>query len=472
MPLQIIPQQNQPQGLAMLGGALAQAGGDFAARRDRERVRQEALATENRRRGYQLDDVASNRTYEQEQFDRLRGLQLSDEERRREQQLGDEKRRREEGKADTLTRAQMERRLQMLGEAEKRGLFDGKMIGNIEAEDAALTALQTQLAEESKFTREQPGNAQAALAELGTQKRDLVQKLSAVEAVLSERATVDQAAVAARAVALATQANGGNTPTREQITAAQADAYKEAQQAAMLQDYQEKEAARVQYQILSSQLNTIRQQEANLTSTFRVAPTASPLSAAPTETMTTPAPAGRGDPMGGFQSALDGLMKERGMGQGRGTAGANSSLQAIQDVTAARATAPTELRPILDQTKTSMLADAYEPFDETVNATTAKLADVDSQISRLQSGRPNVGVSAGNSAMSQFYAMPGAQYPSGDPGRELTSLLQQRAQLQRQLSEEEKARRQGRSSLLQLNTPAQSRPLTFPTPGAAVSNLY
>ncbi len=441
MPLQIIPQQNQPVGLQLLGDTISGAATDYA-----NRARQDQLL--NRQRAEHLSDVESNRGYEQQQFDKMRGLQL-----------GDEQRKRTESFDDAKKRAEFERRLAMLTEAEKRGLFDARQIGNTVAEEAALGALQAQLNKEATFAEAQPGNAQARQAEIAKAKQILAQKMSEVEAVLATPAKVDMAFVAKRAVEIAMQQNNGNMPTKVQVDAAKQAAYEEAQKAAMIQDYQEKEAARVQYQILSSQMNSLRQEDSTITSTFRTSAAGSPLVDTPALPMNQTPPGPKADPLAGF---TDEVNKRLGIGQGRGTAGGASSLQDIQALTAARAAAPAALRPVFDQSKTQKLADAYAPYDEKVNDTAAKLADVNSQLARVQQGTPF--------SSAQFDSTvpmtSGPQVPYADPGLIITTLLQKRAALERQQSLDEQLRQKNKASLLQVNTPSQVQPVTFPSTGA------
>jgi hypothetical protein len=129
--------------------------------------------------------------------------------------------------------------------------------------------------------------------------------MAAVEARLSAEPTIDRAAVTRMAVQMATAANGGKMPSQAQIEAALPEAMQQAQQEAQMRWYQDKQDASVQYQILSSQLNTIRQQQANITSTFKVAPSLRQLAPAAATAPVTPPPAAGGNSLEDFKAMLD-----------------------------------------------------------------------------------------------------------------------------------------------------------------------
>ena len=464
MPLQIIPQQNQPVGLQLLGDTIAGAATDYANKR-----RQDDLMA--LQRADKLSDIASVRNYEDQRFDKVRNLQLDDEQRKRTESFDDAKK-----------RAEYDRRLAMLTEAERRGIFDARQIGNTVAEEAALTALQTQLAKEAKFAQEQPGNAQARLEQLDQIESGLTQKLAAIDAVLSKQATVDPARVAQRAVVLATQANGGNTPTKEQIIAAQDAAYKEAEQAAMVQDYQEKEAARVQAQLYAPQLNAVRQERASLINAFKVAPRPSTASLSTPPPGTPTPPRGAGDPKAGFIAALDELMAKQRMGSGGGTAGAASNLQNIRDLSMAEREATAENKPVYRQAKTGLLAGEYERldrnFDPQIATASAELAAIDKELEAVKNGTPPFQATSALQYGDPFGARNAAMAPTYPASPEaqasmMTNLLVKRAAAERKLQESRALKTGGKTSLLSTipaaNSPFSYSPNTALSPGALVS---
>lgn len=439
--LQVIPLENQPTGLAMLGQTLLNSSLDNQAR-------QRQLEDADRLRAQRLQDVQSQRSYENQQFDKIRNLQLSDEQRKRFESLDDK------SKQDAL-----QNRFGMLQEAEKRGLISAADLGNQQTEDAAIKELATQLAKETQFSSGQPGNAQARLAELGQAEQAISQKMSAVEARLSAQPTIDQAQVQNAAIQLATQLNNGKPPSRDQIMASMADAQKQISDRAMTQWYQDKNDAQVQYKILADQLGNIRQQQGDLVKTFHVAPTSSPLTqAAPV--MAAPPSAPGGSPMGGFISSLNSELAKRGA-----PPPSTGDSPSIRDVTTALTTAPASAVPALRQARTGLLADQYATLDQPVNDINSRLADVQQQMTRVQSGLdPTQGVT------------PGAL--NVDPqvsGEFLTKLLMQQAALNRQRQLAEQQRQQGKTALLQqlqVNTPSQAIPFSAPSPGGVLSDPY
>jgi hypothetical protein len=150
------------------------------------------------------------------------------------------------------------------------------------------------------------------------------QTLAAVEAKLGEGTpSIDQQTVLNRALALAREAKGGKAPSQQEIQAMVGQATTEAQNAALQRWYQDKEDAKIQYQLLNARLNNIRQQQSDLTKTFGVAPRAATLaeptvSAAPaartapaspeqrTAALTAAVRAATGQPPGGAQAAAAG----------------------------------------------------------------------------------------------------------------------------------------------------------------------
>lgn len=433
-------------GLTMLGQTLLNAGTDYAAERRK-------TADEQRLRSEHLADVASQRQYEQQNFDKVRAIQLSDEQRRR-----------IEAVADLKTRAALEARFKLLNEAQARGLIDAGSLGNQSLEDAAIHAISQQLAKESSFQQKQPENAASALAQLGQDKQRLIQQLSELEAKLASPEVVDPRVVAERALELATQQNGGNVPSRPMIDAAREQAYAEARQAAMVQDYQEKQAARIQQQLLTSQLNTIRQQEANLISTFKVAPSASesPLTQAPSAPSVVQ-PKAAGDPLAGFTTALDDLIAKRGIGAPN--PGAGSSDLTVKDYSNALTMASPQDRPTILQGKTAAIAKGYEALDAPANQTSLQLAEVNNQLQRAQSGlNPFQGVTP-----APWNASPAAA------GEFITRLILKKSALQQQQDRELKARGQGKASLLAnplANTQTQFVPASAPSAGSVLSDPY
>lgn len=426
-------------GLTMLGQTLLNAGTDYAAEKRK-------TADEQRLRSEHLSDVASQRQYEQQNFDKVRAIQLSDEQRRRIEAVDDLK-----------TRAALEARFKLLNEAQARGLIDAGSLGNQSLEDAAIHAISQQLAKESSFQQEQPANAAARLAELGQSEQLLTRKLAEVESRLSAQPTIDQAAVQRAAIEMATQMNAGKPPSREQIQQAYPDALAKAQQQATLEWYQTKSDAQIQQQLLTSQLNTIRAQQANLTSTFKVAPTASPLVQAPPAT-----PAATSAPASG--GGLQGFLQQLNASTPQPAPSSGSSLT-LGDVSAAMQSAPPSAIPQLRQTRTNLLADQYANLDDPMLNTQAKLADVQQKLARVQSGQnPFQGVTPGPLTVS-----PQSQ------GEYVTRLILQQGALQRQLQQEKQARGQGKAGLLsglQINTPAFSAPQPAASPGSILSDPY
>lgn len=443
-------------GLTMLGQTLLNAGTDYAAERrkteDEQRIRSEHLS-----------DVASQRQYEQQNFDKVRAIQLSDEQRRR-----------LEGIADLKTRGATELRMKLLNEAGSRGLIDPASLGNEALENSAIQQTVQQLKSESSLQQQQPANAQAQLTALAQQKQDAVRRLAAAQDALSTPPKIDMNAVSRRGYEIAKSQQKAPwysdkvpEPTKEEIASATEEALKEAQTVANQQWYQQKEDARVLIPSITSEINTIRQQEANVTSAFHVvgspgaAPTASPLvQAPPSGVPRAVVPASNGTaPLAGFLGALDASTP-------RPTTGAGSNLT-MQDTVRARAVTPPELMGQNRQLGTLQLADQYSKLDAVPESTAAKLQAVNQQLQLAQQGvNPLMGVSTMAAARP---VAPQAQ------GEYITRLLLQKSALQNQYQKEQAEKAQGKFSALktlQPNAPAFSAPQPAASPGSILSDPY
>lgn len=446
-----------PTGLTMIGQALSQGAADYANRKL-------SLEDEARRRQERLSDIQSQRGYEEQVFDKARSLQLSDEQRRRFESL-----------SDAEKRALIENRLNALKEAQSRGLIAVADIGKQAVEDAALQVLGQQLQEEAKFSRAQPGNAAQALAGMQEEEQKVRQKMSSVEAQLSSQPTIDQSRVAARALEIAVQNNGGKTPSRDQIAAATPDAVREAQQQAMVQWMQDKEDAKIQYQLLSSQLNTLRQQQANLTSTFKVAP--SPLTPAPVSDLRAEAaiPTRAGNAVGGFLDSLNAEMAKRGLGA-QPKPGTPEAAQSNLIQASSLAKTPEE-QTILRQANTQRIANEYGKLDEEIagprNALAQEQQDIDRQKTLILQGySPNFqpGLS-----MGAFAPLADQKLTPEQQSQLLTNLLIREGNLpskQNALSGQEADIARRRKLLIQpmqFNTPSQVFPVTPPSAGSVLS---
>lgn len=278
---------NPQNGLTLLGEAINSGAHDYANRKL-------ALEDEARRRQNQLADIASARAYEDTTYGRRRADTLADQMTARQQDaalalvheglLAPA----DIGNAPAIAKA--------FEEAQRRGVDklytdllttpgpDGKPIldranlNNPQAIEAAKTVLAQIKATAGKLQMEQPANAQATLDSLGAEGQQVRQQLAAVEAKLAEtQPALDQQTVLNRALQLATDAKGGKTPSKQEIQAMVGQATQEAQTQALQRWYQDKEDSKIQYQILSSRLNNIRQQQSDLTKTFQIAPRASAL---------------------------------------------------------------------------------------------------------------------------------------------------------------------------------------------------
>lgn len=413
--------------------------------------RSRQLADEQRKRQERLSDVRESRQYEESQFDKLRGLQLSDEQRRRFEAL-----------SDAEKRALLENRIARLKLAQDRGLITVDMLGDVAAEDAALTALANQLREEADFSRSQPGRAQEALADLGAQEQEVRARMGELESRLASQPTVDQSQIQRRAMEIATANAGGKTPSREQIAEAIPQANQEAQEQAYMRWSQDKQDAQVQYQILANQLNTIRQQQAQLTSTFRVAPSVIQRSPAPSAAPVAPSPVSSGNPMQGFLKTIN-----------QQTPPPPSVDSGVGQLTKALTMAPPEMAPAIRQARTAALADERAKLDAPLFEAQKSLADNQRNLQLVQ-----MGVTPGQGVYMDPFAASTAMMTQADQdprikGQAITRLLMQNAAAVRQVSEEEKKRRQGIDALLsglRMNTPSQTVPIVPPSPGSILSS--
>lgn len=427
-------------GLTMLGQQLLQGATDFANQRDEQRRREERLS-----------DIQANRSYEEGQFNRLRQFQLDDEQRRR-----------TEGLEDAEKKALLANRVAMLQEAQARGLITAAQLGNQAVEDAALAQLGEMLQAESRFAREQPGQAQKVLVQLGEQEQEIRGRMGQLEARLSSQPTVDQRQIQARAMDIATANAGGKTPSREQISQAMPQAVQEAQEQAYIRWAQDKQDAQVQYQILSSQLNTIRQQQATLTGTFRVAPSVMTPPAAPAP-MAPPAPAPQGgNPMQGFLQQLN-----------QQTPPPASVDSGVGQTTRALSMAAPEFVPALRQARTAQIADEYAKLDAPLMQADKAIADTRRELQMVQSGiRPTQTFPLDPIAARTANLTGPTQQDPRAQGEVITRLLMRLAAEENERNKALQARQQGKTQILsglRLNTPTQSAPISVPSPGSLLS---
>ncbi len=277
----------QQNGLTMLGEAISRGAGDYANRKL-------ALEDEARRRQNQLTDVASARAYEDQVYGRRRADTLADQTTARQQDAamilvhegllapGDI------GDAQKIAAAYEVARQRGLDKLyvdltttpgpDGKPILDRSNLNNPDAIEAAKRVLAQIKATAGKLQMEQPANAQATLDSLGAEGQQVRQQLASVEAKLAEtQPALNEQVVLNRALQLATDAKGGKTPSKQEIQAMVAQATQEAQTQQLQRWYQDKEDAKVQYQILNARLNNIRQQQSDLTKTFQIAPRASAL---------------------------------------------------------------------------------------------------------------------------------------------------------------------------------------------------
>lgn len=281
----------QQNGLTMLGEAISGASRDYLGRsrqlQDESRQRENMLADEGRRRGYQLQDVESARGYEEERFRRQLDLQT---------QQGIALGLVHEGilapgdinNPEAVARAFEVARTRGLDklygdllttpDASGKPLLDRSQLNDPAAIEAAKSALAKVRAETNRLAMDQPNNAAAAVGDLAREAAQVRQQLAQVEQRLSAEAPrLDPTVVNNRALQLAKDANGGKTPSQQQIQAMVPKAQQEASQLALQQWYQDKEDANIQYQILNARLNNLRAAQSDLTRTFQVAPKPSAL---------------------------------------------------------------------------------------------------------------------------------------------------------------------------------------------------
>jgi hypothetical protein len=276
----------QQNGLTMLGEAISGASRDYLGRtrqlQDEERQRGNMLADETRRRGYQLQDVESARGYEDERFRRQLDLQTQ-------QGIalglvhegilapGDINDREAVTRAFEVARSRgldkLYGDLLTTPDATGKPLLDRSQLNDPAAIEAAKSALAKVRAATNRLTMDQPGNAAIAVGDLAREAAQVRQQLAQVEQRLSAEAPkLDPTVVNNRALQLAKDANGGKTPSQQQIQAMVPQAQQEASQMALQQWYQDKEDAKIQYQILNARLNNLRSAQSDLTRTFQVAP--------------------------------------------------------------------------------------------------------------------------------------------------------------------------------------------------------
>lgn len=283
-----MPTYPQVNGLTMLGEAISGGARDYANRRlqleDEGRRRDQQLQDEARRRGQQLSDIQDTRTYEGERFKTNLDLQakqdivlgLVHEGLLAPADLGNE---------TAVSRAFEVARVRGLDKLyndlltapgpDGRPLLSRADLSNPEAIEAAKSAYAQVQASSKKLALDQPQNAVGALGDLTREAAQVRNRLAEVEAKLGEgQPTVNQAEVMNRALQLAREANGGKTPSQQQIQSMVAQAQQEASQLALQRWYQDKEDAKIQYQILNARLNNLRQAQSDLTKTFGVAPPA------------------------------------------------------------------------------------------------------------------------------------------------------------------------------------------------------
>ncbi|MFH1742153.1 MAG: hypothetical protein ABIH23_24380 [bacterium] len=242
---QIVTLPRAPQtALSNLGSALFSGVSDAADRRLREneiaRLRQERLADIESERGYKQELTADERGYNEQVFNRMRELQLGDEQRK-------------------------------MREAEIKEAIGLGLLSIEEAEDpakvqTALQLMRTYRNEAFEFSRGLPGQAKVEADQLHVDNARLLaedmriaEKETQLDAILSEpepKITQDQ--VDALAVELAMIQNGGKQPKPDEIAAMKADAGKQLFNEAYARKEQRMAAAIQQRQILSNQRANIR----------------------------------------------------------------------------------------------------------------------------------------------------------------------------------------------------------------------
>jgi hypothetical protein len=284
-------------GLTMLGEAISGGARDYANRRM-------SLEDEARRRAQQLDDVAAARAYDQQTYGRRRADQLEDvgsarayEGERFRTQLdvqtaqaialglvhegilapGDLNKPEAVAAAFEVARTRgldkLYSDLLTTPDANGRPLLDRSQLNNPSAIEAAKSALAQTKAGAMRLQMDQPANAADAIGDLSRESAQVRQQLAAVEQRLSAPAPQpDPSAIQGRALQLAREAKGGGVPSQQEIQAMIPQAQQEASQLTLQQWYQDKEDAKIQYQILNARLNNLRAAQSDLTRTFQVAP--------------------------------------------------------------------------------------------------------------------------------------------------------------------------------------------------------
>jgi hypothetical protein len=410
----------QQNGLTMLGEAISGASRDYLGRtrqlQDETRQRGNQLADEQRRRGQQLEDVDSARAYERSTYNRRRADALTDvagtrtyEDERFRKQLdlqtqqgialglvhegilapGDINNPEAVARAFEVARTRgldkLYGDLLTTPDASGKPLLDRSQMNDPAAIEAAKSALSKVRAETNRLAMDQPGNAATAVGDLAREAAQVRQQLAQVEQRLSAEAPkLDPVVVNNRALQLAKDANGGKTPSQQQIQAMVPQAQQEASQMALQQWYQDKEDAKIQYQILNARLNNLRSTQSDLTRTFQVAPKPSALQE--------PAPAAA--PARGAQLASPEQMSAALAAAVRGAPGAKPPAGAgAPPVAQAAAILANPIDdPIIAQenqrrtqsnlsAQNKMLADPY-------NAALDELASIGKQIESVRAGAP------------------------------------------------------------------------------------
>ena len=286
MPLQVLPVVNQPDGLAMLGDVIGAGARDYE-----QRTRQ--LADEDRRRGQQLADIASARSWQHEE-------NVSSDDRR----LAQEKALQEIRTQEDIKRTLISEGLLAPGDindqakvsaafelARQRGLDqlyaeltstpdeNGKPIlsrddfGNPAAISAAKTKLGQMKAAKLAFTDSQAKNAQTELGRIASQINQVQGAAAALDQKLGAPApALSQDELTSAAIQIAGAAHPGKPPSNQEIAAAMPQAKQQLEQAAVQKWMMDKQDAQVQRGVLASQLQDLRYQYDTLVNKFNVAP--------------------------------------------------------------------------------------------------------------------------------------------------------------------------------------------------------
>lgn len=419
-------------GLASLGRAIEGATADYVGRKRQ-------LEDEERRRAERLQDIQSQRGYENEMLEKQHVMALADDLRRRADNLTDEQK-----------RAALANRQRALQEALARGLLTAQQIGDQQAEDAALLELGTQMKKEAAFSQEQPLNARAALDQLVQQERELQSKIAEEEARQSQQPTIDPAVVTRRAIETATQKNGGKKPSLQQIEDEKPAAIEEAKEMAMTKWYQDYRDSQVRVGLFNNQLTNIRQQKATLEGTFRVAP--SPLTTAPApvpQTSTAPLTVPKSASLlSGFQAEMDRLLRERGFGVDAPNPNANPL------VLAATAAKTPQEQAMLRQANTSRIAQGYADIEEPIMAKQQDLEEIQRRKALVLQG-----INPDNRIARGGYEVQTPRLSADQQSQMLTGLLIAESNLNTDLQKSKQDAVQRKRALLQpvqFNQPAQS----------------